>query len=93
VTVDNGRRNNIILKVAIGVLSLGLVSAGGGIIKLYRDVGILQTGTHLERRIDTLERLLESIDSDRHKRTEIIIQFRENFERIDRRLNALEGRK
>lgn len=87
----NNKKNSIILKIIIGALTLGLVSAGGGLIKLYRDVGILQSGTHLERRIDTLERIMESIDVDRHKRTEIILQFKERFDRLERRLDHIEN--
>ncbi len=87
-------RNGLFLKVIIGVLTAGLVSAGGGMVKLFRDVGVLQSElnkrSEIERRVENVEKLTANIATDRDKRTEIIQQFRDEFAEIKGRLNALE---
>ena len=88
----NGR-NGLFLKVVIGVLVTGLASSAVGMIKLYRDVGVLQADTQLERRLRTLEELAANIATDRDKRTVVIQQFRDDISELKHRLEQLERRR
>lgn len=88
----NGR-NGLFLKVIIGLCVALSAGATGGGIKLYGDVRELQKATDLERRVAVMEDLANSINADRHKRTEIIQQIRDEIARLDRRIERVEARK
>lgn len=77
----------------IGVLTTGLVGSGGGLIKLYRDVGVLQISSGIEKRVDNLESLAHDIGTDRDKRTIIIQGFRDDITDIKRRMEILERKR
>lgn len=91
-TNGNGR-NGLFLKVMVGV-NVALMGAGviGG-IKLYRDVGVLQESSHLEKRVEVVEATVSSINADRHQRTIILQTLREEVADNKRRIEALEKRK
>jgi hypothetical protein len=89
----NGNGNGLFLKIVLGALTAGLAGAGGGMIKLYRDVGVLQTSSGIEKRVDTLEVLARDIGTDRDKRTIIIQGFRDDILDIKRRVENLEKRR
>ena len=88
--------NGIFLKIIVGVLSVGLVTASGAMIKLYRDVGILEKGIDrdksletLEKRVSDNEKLLHNIGTDRDKRTVLVEQFKANDVRHDADINEI----
>ena|SRR6267142_315430 len=93
--VTTNGKNGLFLKVIIGALIAGLVAASGGLIKVYRDVGILQetrkADALLEMRLARMEKdvvevrmLVESINEDRHKRTIIIPQMQADIVELKR---------
>ncbi len=90
--VNGNGRNGVLLKIIVGVLTVGLVSAGGGMMKLYRDVGVLQQGSGIERRIDRLEELTRDIATDRDKRTIILQGIRSDIEALRRDVEDLRHR-
>lgn len=86
--------NGLFLKVVIGVLITGLVGSGAGLIKLYRDVGILQSASSLEKRVADNEALLRDIGTDRDKRTVIIQGFKDDIAELKQDVRDLkQGRK
>lgn len=85
----NGR-NGLFVKVIMGVLTAGLLSASVGMVKLYREVGEmheeLKRAIRVDQRLDSLEAFDRAIGTDRDKRTIIL-------DDIHRRLDVLEGRR
>lgn len=69
----NGRFNQIL----VWVLTAGLATASGGLIKLYGEVQVLKADTNIGRRVDVIEILMKDIATDRDKRTVIIQQFKD----------------
>ena len=88
--MTEAKSNGVLLKVVLGVLVTGLVGASGGLIKLYRDVGILQSADNLGKRVADNEALLRDIGSDRDKRTIIIQGFRDDINDLKRRVENLD---
>lgn len=95
----NGR-NGTFMKILVGV-NVAIMGAGiiGG-VKLNREVGVLQVGSGLEKRVESLEIVTRSIDADRNKRTEILRELREYLDYLRaelgdtrRRLERLESRR
>ena len=72
-------RNGFILKIIIGVLTGGLITAGAGVIKLHSDVQILKADTQLGRRVEIIEILIKDVATDRDKRTIILQQLRDSL--------------
>src|SRR5438128_79716 len=95
--LENRKRpaNGMFIKIVVGTLATGLVATGGGLIKIYRDVGVLQSATSiaLEKRVEQNEILLREIGTDRDKRTIIIQQFRDDISELKRRIDNLERRR
>ena len=93
-TSYNGNgKNGLFLKVMVGVVTLLATTSIAGMVKLYRDVGVLQEGTHLQRQVDECCALARSIDADRHQRTIILQGFREDIADLKQRIDRLERRR
>lgn len=90
---ESGRRSMVTL--VVGALGIGVIifSLALNMFQNQRRID------DLNHRIDNLRRdweetrgNVDSINADRHKRTEIIRRFEEHFATNDRRLDILEGR-
>jgi hypothetical protein len=86
-------KNGIAIKIVVAALGTGLVFSTGGLIKLYRDVGVLQSDLQTSRRLDALELLAVSIASDRDKRTIILQNIHDEIVDLKRRMEKVEGRR
>ncbi|SRR5258707_320632 len=94
----NGRellKNGVILKVIIAALGGGLVVASGGIIKLYRDVGVLQSTAdskienerrlmELKKEIGDLRVVVEAINAVRYERGSVLQEHTRRIENLER---------
>jgi hypothetical protein len=88
----NGK-NGLFLKVLIGVcVALSASAIVGGIV-LYGDVRELKKGNDLERRMEMIEALAASINADRHQRTVILQQLREDMADLKHRQDRIEERR
>lgn len=92
----NGNRNGVFMKLAMGVLASGIILSSAGIIKLYRDVGVLQSATdgrvEIERRFQELKKEIAevraesaSINADRHQRTIVLQNILARLDLLERR--------
>jgi|SRR6266850_1982158 len=88
-------KNGIILKVVIAALGGGLVVSSGGIIKLYRDVGVLQSTAdskieierrfmELKKEISDLRSVVEAINAVRYERGSVLQEHTRRIENLER---------
>lgn len=84
---ENGNgngKNGLFLKVLIGLcVALSASAAVGGIV-LYGDVRELKKGNDMERRLEVIESVVTSINADRHQRTIILQQLRDDMAELKR---------
>lgn len=89
--MNDGAGNGLFLKIVLGVCVSGLVASGGIIFRLSSDVAALVASQQADRRIDDLRaqmiqvrEVVESINSDRHQRTQILRDFERRLEALER---------
>lgn len=93
ITVDgNGRfnGNGLFFKIIVGIIGgLSLLAISGGVV-MYGEIQVLKSATSLDRRVQVLEDLANSINADRHQRTVILQGLKSSIDELQRRVDRLE---
>jgi len=89
-------KNGVINKVIMAALGSGLVLSSGGLVKLYRDVGVLQSTAdskieterrfmELKKEIGDLRVVVEAINAVRYERGSVLLEHTRRIENLERR--------